>query len=328
MAALSVTGILVALIGGYMIYKAAPYEIKTYTGRQAPWTRRWALRLFLASLLITAPAGYFLMSSYGPGALFIILGVGMIPAGVLAYIDDVRVSKLEQEVATFVRGLGNITSALGSTLGVGLEHLDQRSMGTLEPYVRRLQFRLGRRLSPDVCWDLFRDETGSELVNRATRMLVDGVKLGGKPEQVGEIAADYALSISLLRARRAVTASTFAFLTIPLHAAMISLLIFILEVVEAFDRRLLAIIDDVEGNIAAGASMPMPALPMFQPKDLSTVSFLLFVVIAALTIVDSFVPRLATGGHPMKVVFYGSIMLSLTGAAILLVPPLVSGVLG
>ncbi len=60
------------------------------------------------------------------------------------------------------------------------------------------------------------------------RMLVDGVGLGGNPEQVGQVAADYSLSISLLRAKRDVASLTFAYLSFPMHAAMVGLLVFIL----------------------------------------------------------------------------------------------------
>jgi flagellar protein FlaJ len=328
-AGLCMTGIFMSLVGAFIIYKSAPYEVKTYKGRRGPLTRRVAIRLFFGVLPFSTAAAVFLQPRLGPGIVFLVLGMGMVPSAILAYLDDQRVSKLEQEISAFIRALGNITSAIGGTVGVGLNNLDRKSMGSLEQFVKRLQFRLNRRLSPDVCWELFCDEAGSELVTQTTRMFVDATKLGGDPEKVGTIAADYALGISQLRAKRSVNASTFAYLTIPLHFAMVSLLVFIMEVISAFDRRLLMILEEVQTDLTSGAGgMSLPALPMFQAKDLSFVMALFLLVMVSLTIVDSFAPRFATGGHAIKTVFFASIMFIETGISILVIPPLVSNVLG
>ena len=327
-ALLSFTGIMMAFVGGFIIYKTAPYEVKTYVGIRGPWKRRWAIRLFLWIMPFAIIAAILLQPMFGAGIVFLVLGIAMIPSGVLAFLDDSAISKMEQEVAPFIRGLGNITSALGGTVGIGLKNLDRRSMGSLEPYIGRLQARLDRRLSPEVCWELFRDEVGSDLVAKTTRIFVDGSKMGGDPQQVGEIAADYALGIALLRAKRAVTSSTFAYLTIPLHGAMVSLLVFILEVVKSFNDRLLSIAGEVQGDLAAGSAAQLPSLPMFETKDLSTVGLLLLSVMTVLTLVDSLAPRFATGGHVIKTAFYGSMMCTTSGLAILFIPPLIAKILG
>ena len=57
----------------------------------------------------------------------------------------------------------------------------------------------------------FRDEVGGQLMNRSTRMFVDGVALGGAPDRIGEIASAYAMDTALMRERRLVTAAPFAF---------------------------------------------------------------------------------------------------------------------
>lgn len=96
-----------------------------------------------------------------------------------------------------------------------LDRLDRRSLATLEPTIRRLQIRLCKGISPEKSWEAFRDEAGSLLLSRAYRMFVDGVQLGGPPEQVGALAAEYATDSALMRAGRAVSAAPFAFLAYP-----------------------------------------------------------------------------------------------------------------
>ena len=241
----------------------------------------------------------------------------------LAYKDDQRVSKLDADIASFIRALGSVAASLSSTVTVAMGQLEKRSMGNLEPYIRRLQSRLDNQLDQRASWERFTDETGSELVRRSTQMFVDGTKMGGDPEVVAKIASDYALSISLLRAKRQATASTFAFLTIPLHGAMVALLLFVLEVVKGFDGRLGAVADGASTPAASIESgLSSAALSTFQSGDLGVVSGLFLLVIASLTLVNSVAPKLAMGGHIVKTVSFAGPMLVISGGLYLTIPVL------
>lgn len=322
---LCVGAILVAAVGAWIIYKAAPYEVKTYSSRHGPGERHWAIRLFFLMLPLSIALGVFLLPRFGLGIVFLAVGIALVPSGLLAFLDDRKVNKLDRDIPSFIRALGNVTTSLHSTIAVALDKLDRRSMGSLEPYMRRLQTRLNSQLNPDICWERFRDETGSELVNRTTRMFVDSINLGGEPDKVGELASDYAMDIALLRDRRNVTSSSFAVLVIPLHGAMIGLLVLILEVVKMFNTQLIGMMAQLQSEgISSGGSLAIPNLPFFQAKDLTFVSYMFQGVIIGLTLINSVAPRFATGGHPIKSVFYGSVICALSGMAMLVIP-LVAG---
>ena len=181
---------MVSAFGVYIIYRIAPYEVKTYQSRHGPKERQWAKRLFYT----VVPAGFLIgiVVGFTQGFPFflILLGMALLPSGVMAWIDNGKVNKRDQEIAPFLRSLGNVTASLGTTVSVSLDKIDRRALGTLEPTIRRLQIRLRKHISPERSWDAFRDEAGSELISRATRMFVDGVSLGGPPERVGAISAD------------------------------------------------------------------------------------------------------------------------------------------
>lgn len=200
------TMFVMSFFGAWIIYKAAPYEVKTYQNYKGPKERRRAKFL----LLLLGPVGVLMLVYLGAsnylGFGFLALGISLLPAGLYTYIDDNKVSQLDQGLSKFIRALGNVAESLGTTLSNAMTKIDRRSLGSLEPYVKRLQSRLKSQLSPKVCWDRFVDETGSELARRSTAMLVDGVSLGGSPDKVGGIASDYAMSLALLRAKRHVTA--------------------------------------------------------------------------------------------------------------------------
>ncbi len=197
---------MVSTFGVYIIYRIAPYEVKTYQNRRGPKERRWAKRLFYTA----APAGFLLGAvvgfTHGFHFFLILFGISLLPCGVMAWLDNAKVNNRDQEVAPFLRSLGNVTASLGTTVAAALDKIDRRALGTLDPTIRHLQIRLRKRISPERSWDAFRDEAGSELVSRATRMFVDGVALGGPPERVGAISAEFGMDAALMRARRAVAA--------------------------------------------------------------------------------------------------------------------------
>ena len=172
--------------------------------------------------------------------------------------------------------------------------IDRRSLGCLEPYIKRLQSRLSTRITPNLCWDRFMDETGSELVHRSTRMFVDGTSLGGSPEKVGHIASDYAMSIALLRAKRNVTATPFAYLTIPPHGAMSALLVFVLEIMIAFNTKLSLATTELSEQ-AGSAALHVPNLAVFQPKDMSQTTLIIIGAVAVLTIANTMAPQIRDG---------------------------------
>lgn len=319
--------ILMTFFGGFVIYKTSPYEVKCYKKGKGPLKRRLALRLFFWGAPLGILGATYAAVNFGVAPAFLVLGAALVPSGLFAFLDDGMVTKIDQDVASFVRALSRVASALGTTVSVALTRLDRRSMGTLEPYIQRLQTRLQSNLDPALCWERFRDETGSELLNRCTRMLLDGCSLGGSPERVGEIASDYGLSISILRAKRGVASSTFAFLTIPLHFALVSLMIFILEVMKGFQGHLSSVMVEMAGKSFEGRAIQLSALPMFQQRDLTLVSLLTLVVIIGFTVANSVTPWFATGGHPAKIVFYASLMCLLSGVSLLIIPPVAQMVL-
>ena len=260
------TMFIMSFFGAYIICKSAPNEVMTYKNRDGPRERRISTFLLMTLGPVGVLGAVFFGATSGLGVALLILGLSMMPAGIYAYLDNMKVSTLDMEVDKFLRSLGAVAESLGTTLTSAMTRIDRRSLRALEPYIRRLQARLRSRITPKICWDRFVDETGSELVHRSTAMFVDGTGLGGSPEKVGAIASDYALNISLLRSQRHVRALPFAYLTIPLHGAMTALLVFILEIMISFNERLTVAGADLLGSSSGGSSVSVPDLPILRPR--------------------------------------------------------------
>ena len=333
--------VVVTAIGIFVIYKVAPIEQITYEGSQIVTRhRRKARRLCLVvpvglvlALLIAPQFGLVA----GASVAFLIIGVALLPAGFYALKDDSSVNKVDDELAMFLRSMGNVAGSTGITLTESLKRIDKKSMGSLEPHIERLHTRLAAGLPVDDCWEAFRAETGSELVNRGSRMLVDGSGLGGMPERVGEISSSYVLRVTQLRAKRKLTASTFTFLTIPMHATMTFILMFVLEIITNFNTKLSGASGDLVGTTKTGIEVPsslqmppgvsLPAegdltggLDIFDTDDMGLATMAIVFVVAVLTVANALAPKFAAGGSNLKILPTLGVMCLISGFILGVVP--------
>ena len=265
--------------------------------------------------------------AFGVGYGLIGLGIFLAPTAFYARRDDKKVRALDAEVSTFIRSLGALTSAAQSTVSTALNHVDSSSMGGLEPHIMRLRTRLVSQLPTDISWNRLKSETGNELLSRSTDMLVDAVELGADAEEVGEIAAGYATTVSELRETRQMTADSFGFLVIPMHIAMTGLLLFVLEIVASFDEQLRNVASGLGGpsGAAASAFAGVPGLDAFQAQDLTLVTGMITITILTLTIANALVSKFASGGHNLKIAYPLSIMCLASGINMVVIPVVARG---
>ena len=316
----------VTSMGVFVIYKSAPVEQMTYDGPQGMTRERRMARFLLLTLVPLGVILALLMGSQlglvaGAAVAFLLIGASLMPGGFYAWKDDAKVAKLDSELPTFLRSAGNVAGAAGVTLTEAMGRIDWKSMGSLEPHINRLHVRLGARLPGHECWQKFREETGSELVNRATHMLVDGSELGGRPDTAGQICSDYAGKITQLRAKRQLTASTFSFLAAPMHATMAFILLFVLEIITNFNAKLTeassGLQNQSKGDIVVPENLTVPpgvsipsqgdlgaGLDIFGSQDMGLISAMIVLVIVILTVANSLAPKFAAGGSNLKIASY------------------------
>ena len=328
--------------GVYVIYKVAPVERTTYDPPRNLTRNRRMARLLLITmtpigLILAYLLGQRLDLMDGVAVGFLVIGGSLFPGGFYAWKDDASVIKLDAEVPTFLRSVGNVAGSTGATLTQSLKAIDTKSMGSLEPHIDRLKIRLSARLPTAECWESFRQETGSDLVNRSTHMLVDGSELGGPPDQVGQICSTFTLNVTQLRAKRALTASTFSFLTLPMHATMTFILVFVLQIVSNFNSKLASVsnpgTDPKAQPVEVPDSLQMPpglsvvdqadltgGLDIFGSQDLTLVTYTILAVIVILTAANALAPKFASGGSNLKIAPFLSVMCLISGVVLGVVP--------
>jgi flagellar protein FlaJ len=315
-------------LGAWLIYRIAPFDPMIHKLKdKSPEQKLMSLLariLFPAALLI----GLVTYASFGSlGVAFLAAGLLVLPVGIVTHLLERKVDARDRDIADFLRSLGGVTAARGSTVIDSLNHIDRRAIGSLEPELKRLLARVRAGIDTTRAWVRFMGETGSELVHRVVRSFWDAVNLGGDPEKVGRLSADMALRVFLLRAKRQLVSSTFNYVVIPMHIALAGTLVFISEVVSAFNVKLVeaqAIVASENTSSLSPEEIGIPGALAFQEFDAGFVKFMVLAVILSLTVVNAFAPRAAAGGHSFKIALFGALTLCTTGAILLLIPPMAS----
>ncbi len=316
----------IAGLGDWVIYRTSPVEPKTH---RRPVKSRTQEQMFAVAKVLL-PAGALLGAVVGfvfsIGAGMIAAGMTVAPVGIMAFIDDRKVDQQDRDLSTFLRSLGSIVGAIGTTVTEGMERIDQRSLASLEQGVRRLHVRLRSGIRPDLCWDRFISETGSELVDRSVSTFWDTIKLGGDPDQIGFLSSLFALKISLMRENRKLVSQTFTWLMLPLHAVLIAVLLFVTEVMVVFAEQLSHIqTQALSSSDPSAAGMDVTNVLAFASPNVAFIRGFALVVTLVLTVVDSWAPHATSGGHHHKVWIYAAVMMLMSGLALMFVPHIVGG---
>lgn len=316
--------LMVTVLGAWIMYRAAPKEVKTHSLPQTSTEQNLSRILFKISLPLTvATCSLLAWVKVDMGWIMMAASALVLPPGLVIMRDDRKIDKRDSDIAGLLRSLGGVTRAIGSTLTEALGRLDFHSFASLQVGTRKLWDRLRYSIKPELCWQRFIAETGSELVNRSVQIFWDGVSLGGDPQKVGNQSSLFAMKIALLRAKRRLVSSSFSWLCITMHATIAVLLVFIYEIMMTFSTA-------VQGIQSLGPEEmgPLTTLPSFGfllgGTQLEMLHWMVIAVVVVLTGANTVAVKVTGGGHNYKYLFYLSIMLAISGASFAFVPDLVS----
>ena len=154
-----IAGVALAMVGAtglgtWIIYVSSPRETKTRITGPSSRDQLMATKLFKICVPLTfAVSMTLLVFGMDLGWVLMIAAAIVAPPGYFINRDDARVTKKDADVATMVRVIGGVASAVGTTVGDSLTKIDRRSMGALMPEVTLLRYRLKAGIEPNLCWD-------------------------------------------------------------------------------------------------------------------------------------------------------------------------------
>jgi flagellar protein FlaJ len=322
--------VVVTGFGAWVIYASSPRESFTRASGLSSSLQLRAWSWFKISAPLGLAVGSLLyLSGFGLAWVLIAGGAGLMPPGFIMNLDARRVSKKDQDLSTAMRLLGGVTGATGGTVVEALSRIEKRSMASLGPELRRLQTRLEARLDQDRCWARLVAEAGSEMIERSVIIFWHALRLGGDAALVGSNAAYFAARVSTLRSKRALVAGTFKFLIVPLHVAIIGLLIFIINVMSMFGRILVNSGAEETGDSAAVSSAQTAAtagLSAFGALDFEFLNMLVLITVMVITAANAAAIGFVAGGHWVRSAFNFGLLILLSGILMVVVPSAAEGV--
>lgn len=321
--------VMVATIAGFavawILSRAAPQEVKNVPLKEGTppqqMSRKLALILGPAAIVVVAVLAALQAPS---GWVMIGVAVPLLPIGLVSAVAESRSEKKAEEASAFLRSLGGTATSRGTTLAEALNHLKIESFPALGSDVDRLRLRLNALAQADLSWRLFGNETGSKLAKQATDIFYEAVSLGGDPEQAGLLASDFAFRTSMLRARRQGIAATFRWLTLAMHVVLTGLIVFLLEIMGQFMQMMEdAMAGMPDGGASLGGVAGTTELFSFGTAPMSFLHTITLGTVVLLALINAFAVVSGDGSQILKICFYLSVLLLVSGVCFLVLPPLV-----
>jgi flagellar protein FlaJ len=257
------------------------------------------------------------MTGQNLGLALLAVAALVFPVGFIMNKDDRYISKRDDEVGVFLRSLGGVCTALGTTVNAAMDRLDLDAINVLRSSVKNLHTRLTAGIRSRLSWKRFIDETGSELANRSVGMFYDAIEVGGSAGQAGQHAASYASRIALLRAKRRTIAGPFRWLCLTMHTAVVIILVFITEVIVAFG----GMVGEAENALPKTPGAPaLSSLSSFNLSGLELMHQLVMPLVLIFTVANAIVPSLADGGSKYKILCNLGLTAAISGLCLLILP--------
>jgi flagellar protein FlaJ len=210
----------------------------------------------------------------------------------------------------------------------GFQEVDRASLPKIRDLVDSIYTKLNLGLDEDQSWNRFIGESGSNNIYKYTNIFRDSVTLGGSPDKVGLIVGTSSLEQVLLRDKRHMVSMGFVTLVVPMHAAMVGILLFLFHIMVNISKAIqevMASFGDTQAAIANSQSMGgmvsgMNILVSF-PEDKMTAY--VTIVIFLITIANIIASRIVYGGDRYIFYLFATVFFAISGLLVIIAPVIV-----
>ncbi len=263
------------------------------------------------------------------GIIMVFIGLILIPMGLIGIKDDKNIFARDRDFSEFTKMLGTVIGSMGVTVKEGITKVDRKSIKSLEPLVKKLYVQLFMGIEPRLCWTRFVGNSGSELINKFTHIFIDAIDMGGDASKIGRLVNTTNLEVVLLRMKRNLLSSSFINLLIPMHAAMVGLVIFVIQIMIIFSGIISNLYSTMDMGIGGdmggeGAIISSLGFNLFQDVPAALFTQYCMALVVILTIANTLAAKYVDGGDNYKVYYYGSIMCIISGICYIVVPVIVN----
>ncbi|MCQ8893851.1 MAG: archaellar assembly protein FlaJ [Methanolinea sp.] len=322
--------ICVSFFGLVTMYKSVPSDDKTH-GLEKGSREQELIRRLEKKIVPLAFAGAILLGilTSNMGLSMLLVGLLLLPLGVIGYLDDRNIVLRDSEFTTFIRSLGAVMGGKGITVGSALAEIDRKSLEALEPFINGVYSKLNLGLDEKLVWQRFVNENGSNLIYKYLNIFRDAVELGGKPDVIGQIVGSSMLEQVLLREKRNNLAMGFVILLVPMHAMMVGIFLFLFHIMITMSKAIGSVISTLgesssalhqQGSIAGSLSGGINLFVSFPEAEMGVY---VIIMITILSLSNILAGKIVMGGDRYMYYFFASFILGVTGIIYIVAPVIV-----
>lgn len=215
----------------------------------------------------------------------------LISIGLLAGRVEGNVMRKDDNFPTFIRTVGASAGVRGGSLTPVIGAMRNHNYGALTRDIRSLYRRLTLG-KVDLSWRFFAGETGSQLVDKFSRIFIESAYSGGDTSSIGEtLSNSYSRILALRKSRRQMAGNVKGML----YSSMVGMSISIFVVV--------ALVSSLGNVLFGGGTISMEGLE-FMPlntaniqMDMSVAIILMWVLLLLHSILSSLIIKTVDSGH-------------------------------
>lgn len=234
--------------------------------------------------------------------LTLVVGISLAPLfypGLLAIKMEKRIKYSNQWYPAFIRHFGEILATVGS-MGLALDSVLRSDFGPLQKYVITLKNRIKNKVQPDMGFDLFSRDTGSELIANGNQVISTALARGADMNDASDQVSDISLKLNELRAKREQISKTFESIIIVLHVLTLAVFGIMGKLTSIFQE----LIGTVEVSSSAFSLSPID--PVFMAQMLP-------ILILMTSVLSSVAIKVSQGGL-YKTIFFHIALLGVLGS--------------
>ncbi|KUG19148.1 flagella-related protein [hydrocarbon metagenome] len=333
-ASLATSYAIILSISGFglgIMYRVVPDDQKTHRLPACSKEQAIIRRLERTILPLVAAVGLILIIiGADAGIIFLLVGLLLMPLGIIGYIDDANVTNRDADFSVFIRSLGSVMGGKGITTGDALKEVDKRSLVHLEPLINSVYSKMNLGLDEASSWRRFIEDSGSNLIYKYMNIFRDAVALGGSPDRIGKIVGSSMLEQVLLRKKRDMLVKGFVVLLIPMHGAMVGIFVFLYEILSTMSRAVTEVMQEFDqasaalsGDTTSISGTMMGSMNLFVDFPEEIMITYVVTVLVMLTIANVLAGKIVAGGDRYMYYFLASLLCAITGIVLIIAPILV-----
>ncbi|MDD1664091.1 MAG: archaellar assembly protein FlaJ [Methanomicrobiales archaeon] len=322
--------ITISVFGLITMFRAVPEDRRTHGLKDRYSREQGTIRRMERPLLLVTGAGCALLWFLGvpAGFIYLLAGVLLAPLGIIGFIDDSHIIGRDTDFPTFIRTLGSVMGGKGIPMVQGFLEVDRASLPKIRDLVDSIYSKLNLGLDENQSWNRFIGESGSNNIYKYTNIFRDSVTLGGSPDKVGLIVGTSCLEQVLLRDKRHMVSMGFVSLLVPMHAAMVGILLFLFHIMANISTAIETVMSGLGESQAAisGGSSAMPTgldvtFLMHFPIDKMTAYVMIIIFI--ITVSNIIAGRIVYGGDRYIFYLFATLLFSISGVLAIAAPVIV-----